>query len=340
MCVLRGRSAGAWLPVKAIFCPWLKGPRSGHSCFQLRPLSDPSTARLCVIQRAFIKVKNTLQESLLVPKGPFSGSLLSGVLAKSHLHCFPQHHCIMLNLHQIASAFHLQDWLPTTSPRALFMSLPVPFPSVTLVPICRGLALCHWARRAGRVCGGSGVCCLGRQYATHEERLRCSKNNISKRRWGLDGVHQSEEIPCRRIPAQFFSSLLCTPPPPNRLSASFSPLSFKPPAFIFYLLFNHNTFSAHSHIYQLYWHKNTTHQNQFWSKKYDLAQKISPSFAWCCKWVSACSSLTHFQQTGLVLEHMLRHVSSSSCVGQKAYVQKLEILKPKTQMGKRIKKIQ
>lgn len=49
-------------------------------------------------------------------------SRLLDILALSHLQCFPQHHCIMLHLHRIASALPLQGWPPFHSPAPLFSS--------------------------------------------------------------------------------------------------------------------------------------------------------------------------------------------------------------------------
>lgn len=110
-----------------------------------------------------IKVKGALQASSRVPMGAQSNSLFLDVLALSHLQCLPQHHCIMLHLHRVASALPLQDWPPFHSPPLLsfhpspLLPFHIPHPpsspslsSVRLVPICRGLAVRCSADRAGR----------------------------------------------------------------------------------------------------------------------------------------------------------------------------------------------
>lgn len=66
---------------------------------------------VCNSQSISIKVKGALQRSLLAVAGPSAAADVSWTpLPRLICSASPQHHCIMLHLHRIASALPLQDW--------------------------------------------------------------------------------------------------------------------------------------------------------------------------------------------------------------------------------------
>lgn len=84
---------------------------------------------ICYLYHASIKVKGSLEAASLVSIRAWSNNLPLDVLAPSHLQCLPQHHCIMLHLHRIASALPLQDRPPFHSPPLLpSPTHPLPLP--------------------------------------------------------------------------------------------------------------------------------------------------------------------------------------------------------------------
>lgn len=110
--------------------------------------------------------------------------------------------------------------LPLSSPSS---SPSLSLSSVRLVPISSSLAVSCCADRAGHgsvaavVFEVKVVLGIGKEYAMSPARLRCGK----KKKGG--GIHQWEEIPSRRIPAQRFLSDTSSPPPSILVPCFFPP---------------------------------------------------------------------------------------------------------------------